>query len=49
VKITTLSNHKPGILSNYIKLDNYILNKQAAIVDLMVANIRLLALLTRRQ
>jgi hypothetical protein len=58
VKITALSNHKPGILNNYIRInmsesdgDNCIVfeNFTASIGDLMVANIRLLAPLTRRQ
>jgi hypothetical protein len=39
VKITSLSNHKPGILNNYT----------ASNVDLMVVNICLLAPLTRRK
>jgi hypothetical protein len=40
VKTTALSNHKPGIVFEHFT---------ASIVDFMVANIRLLAPLTRRQ
>jgi hypothetical protein len=49
VKITALSNHKPGILSNYIRINLLFENFTASIGDLMVANIRLQAPLTRHQ
>jgi hypothetical protein len=38
VKITALSNHKPGILSNYIRMYNVYLRKYMVVVVVLVFN-----------
>ena len=38
MKITALSNHKPGILSNYIRMYNVYLRKYMVVVVVLVFN-----------